>query len=112
MRLAALWLLVYGGLNSSEPFVLSPYILVCSTIPFTCRPNIVLCWRKDVKLNATSARQGHWAFDVGKSSSLLQLFIVSFASLYVEVMLIRWLGTEFRVFAYIQNLTLVACFLG
>src|SRR5262245_43431302 len=27
-------------------------------------------------------------------------------------MLIRWIGTEFRVFAYIQNLTLVACFLG
>ena len=112
MRLAALWLLVYGGLNSSEPLVLSPYILVCCTIPFTCRPNIVLRWRKDVKLNATSARQGHWILDVGRPGSLLQLFIVSFASLYVEVMLIRWLGTEFRIFAYIQNLTLVACFLG
>jgi len=45
-------------------------------------------------------------------ASLLQLLIVSFASLFVEVLLIRWIGTEFRLFAYIQNLTLVACFLG
>ena len=40
------------------------------------------------------------------------LFFVSFASLYVEVLLIRWIGTEVRVFAYFQNLALIACFLG
>ncbi len=45
-------------------------------------------------------------------SVLWPLFLVSFATLYVEVMLIRWLGTEVRVFAYFQNLTLIACFLG
>ena len=50
--------------------------------------------------------------DLNGRSSFSQLFIVSFASLYVEVMLIRWIGTEFRLFAYIQNLTLIACFLG
>jgi spermidine synthase len=45
-------------------------------------------------------------------SVLWPLFLVSFATLYVEVMLIRWLGTEVRVFAYFQNLILIACFLG
>lgn len=40
------------------------------------------------------------------------LFFVSFASLYIEVLLIRWIGTEVRVFAYFQNLALIACFLG
>ena len=45
-------------------------------------------------------------------SSRLQLLAVSFACLFVEVLLIRWIGTEFRLFAYVQNLTLVACFLG
>src|SRR5579862_8565104 len=40
------------------------------------------------------------------------LFLVSFASLYIEILLIRWIGTEVRLFAYFQNLTLVACFLG
>ncbi len=43
---------------------------------------------------------------------LWPLFLVSFACLYVEILLIRWLGTEVRVFAYFQNLALIACFLG
>lgn len=40
------------------------------------------------------------------------LFIISLASLYLELLLIRWVGTEVRVFAYFQNLTLLTCFLG
>src|SRR5262249_22026017 len=59
-----------------------------------------------------SGRRAEWILDADRTGSLSQLFIVSFASLYVEVMLIRWIGTEFRLFAYIQNLTLIACFLG
>src|SRR5580704_8379447 len=43
---------------------------------------------------------------------LWPLFLVSFSSLYLEILLIRWIGTEIRVFAYFQNLALVACFLG
>jgi spermidine synthase len=40
------------------------------------------------------------------------LFWVSFSSLYLEILLIRWIGTEVRLFAYFQNLALIACFLG
>jgi len=40
------------------------------------------------------------------------LFWISFVALYVEIMMIRWIGTEVRVFAYFQNLALIACFLG
>lgn len=40
------------------------------------------------------------------------LFAVSCAALYTEIMLIRWISTEVRVFAYFQNLALIACFLG
>lgn len=43
---------------------------------------------------------------------LRPLFVVSFAGLFIEVMLIRWVGTEVRIFAYFQNLALIACFLG
>ncbi len=42
----------------------------------------------------------------------LRLFVVSVATLFVEILLIRWIGTEVRIFAYFQNLALVACFLG
>src|SRR5262245_4456292 len=41
-----------------------------------------------------------------------RLFLVSFAALFVEILLIRWIGTEVRVFAFVQNLALLACFLG
>src|ERR1700746_2047127 len=50
--------------------------------------------------------------DPPRTRILWPLFLVSFASLYLEILLIRWIGTEVRLFAYFQNLTLVACFLG
>src|SRR6266852_4453898 len=50
--------------------------------------------------------------DTAGRSQSLRLFLTSFTALYVEIMLIRWVGTEFRLFAYFQNLTLIACFLG
>lgn len=45
-------------------------------------------------------------------SRLVRLFLFSCATLYVEILLIRWIGTEVRIFAYFQNLALIACFLG
>ena len=47
-----------------------------------------------------------------RRSLLWPVFLVSFAALYLELLLIRWIGTEVRVFAYFQNLALIACFLG
>jgi spermidine synthase len=45
-------------------------------------------------------------------ASLWRLFLVSSAALYLEIVLIRWLGTEVRIFAFFQNLSLIICFLG
>jgi spermidine synthase len=42
----------------------------------------------------------------------LALFAISVPSLFLEIMLIRWIGTEIRIFAYLQNTILVVCFLG
>jgi spermidine synthase len=42
----------------------------------------------------------------------LRLFVVSVAVMLAEMILIRWVGTEVRIFAYVQNLALIACFLG
>ena len=41
-----------------------------------------------------------------------QVFVVSVFILYLEMLLIRWVSTEIRIFAYFKNLTLIACFLG
>lgn len=40
------------------------------------------------------------------------IFLLSIIGLYLELLLIRWIGTEVRIFAYLQNTLLVACFLG
>lgn len=40
------------------------------------------------------------------------IFVISVLGLFVELMLIRWIGTEIRIFAYLQNTVLVVCFLG
>lgn len=46
-----------------------------------------------------------------KRTSLL-LFLASFVALYFELVVIRYLSTEIRVFAYLKNLPLIASFLG
>jgi len=46
------------------------------------------------------------------SSKTWRLLLVSSAALYLEIVLIRWIGTEVRIFAFFQNLSLIACFLG
>ena len=45
-------------------------------------------------------------------TALWRLLIVSSAALYLEIVLIRWIGTEVKIFAFFQNLSLIACFLG
>ncbi|HEY1755327.1 MAG TPA: hypothetical protein VGG72_08015 [Bryobacteraceae bacterium] len=49
---------------------------------------------------------------VARASNAWRLLLVSSAALYLEIILIRWIGTEVRIFAFFQNLSLIACFLG
>ncbi len=42
----------------------------------------------------------------------LHLFWVSFVLLFLELLIIRWLSAELRIFAYFNNLVLIVCFLG
>jgi hypothetical protein len=40
------------------------------------------------------------------------LFAISFAALFIEVMLIRYCGSQIRIFSFYKNVPLVSCFLG
>jgi len=40
------------------------------------------------------------------------IFLISVLGLFLEMLLIRWIGTEIMIFAYLQNTVLVVCFLG
>src|SRR6266849_1599660 len=49
--------------------------------------------------------------DLGTSSSA-GLILASVLGLYLELLLIRWISSEIRIFAYFKNFVLIACFLG
>lgn len=42
----------------------------------------------------------------------IDLFLISFISLYYELLIIRWLSSEIRIFAFFKNLPLMACLFG
>jgi hypothetical protein len=46
------------------------------------------------------------------NSSLIRIFAISMAALYFELLVIRYFGTEIRIFAYLKNITLIAGFCG
>jgi spermidine synthase len=49
---------------------------------------------------------------LAKRNPRIALFLASVTSLYLEMLVIRWISTEVRIFAYLQNTILVTCFLG
>lgn len=53
-----------------------------------------------------------WATPERRLRLTWELFLVSFLALYLELVVIRWLASEVRVFAYFKNLPLMASFLG
>ncbi len=48
----------------------------------------------------------------GPTNATLAIFLISVLGLFLEMLLIRWVSTEVRIFAYLQNTILVVCFLG
>ena len=48
----------------------------------------------------------------GPANQTWAIFLISVLGLFLEMLLIRWIGTEIRIFAYLQNTVLVVCFLG
>jgi SAM-dependent methyltransferase len=61
----------------------------------------------DAPVSQTALGTSGWS-----ARGLLFLFLASFVALYFELIVIRYLSTEIRVFAYLKNLALVASFFG
>ncbi len=62
---------------------------------------------RDVPASQAVSGNAGWS-----ARGLLLLFLASFVALYFELIVIRYLSTEIRVFAYLKNLALVASFFG
>ncbi len=58
--------------------------------------------------------RGNRAVDAGAARHVSEpaFVLASFVSLFLELLLIRWISSEVRLFAYLKNFVLIACFLG
>jgi spermidine synthase len=75
---------------------------------------IFLVYRVFRRLRATNATWGRLEIrieDLG-GFGYGQLVLISLLALFVEMLMIRWVSSEIRIFAYFKNFVLVACFLG
>ena len=62
---------------------------------------------REVSANQTAVVSSRWS-----APGYLPLFLASFVALYFELVVIRYLSTEIRIFAYLKNLALIASFFG
>ena len=64
------------------------------------------------KLGRTTVAK--WDFDLRDLGgfSYWLLIVFSIAGMFFEMMMIRWVSSEIRIFAYFKNFVLVACFFG
>jgi len=59
------------------------------------------------------SRFASWSFPLeAKGFSHWRLALVSLLGLFLEMLIIRWVSSEIRIFAYFKNFVLIACFLG
>ena len=79
---------------------------LCSTALF------LLYRRLEPKLTEVSEEQGRHLDSLPDEWVDWALPVAAALSIYLELVLIRWLGTVFPFFAFYKNLTLLACFAG
>src|SRR5437899_12164045 len=75
---------------------------------------VFVVYRLFRRLRTAAATPGRLEVDIQELGgfSYRQLILISLLSLFVEMLMIRWVSSEIRIFAYFKNFVLVACFLG
>ncbi len=72
----------------------------------------VLPMRPPARIADAFARWGTFDLDELGGFSYGRLILISAIGLFLELLLIRWISSEIRIFAYFKNLVLVGCFFG
>lgn len=100
--------------QSIQHFMDVAFLLVLSAV---INASLLRFYREQPAGNAVGTRPSwlaRWTFspDTLGGSSYRQLLLVSIAALFLELLMIRWISSEIRIFAYFKNFVLIACFLG
>jgi hypothetical protein len=75
----------------------------------------IFVWSQRVRLRSLWDRLNEVAEGAGNAPArraLLNLFVISFVVLFVEMALIRYVGSQTRIFAFYKNIPLIGAFLG
>jgi len=87
--------------------------LLCGAVLFWSFPLLAVSQRRRLRKALDHVAQlADGVSSPGPGHRLLGLFIASFAVLFIETMLIRYIGSQTRVFAYYKNIPLIGAFLG
>ena len=107
-QLAAAQVVPVPDVGTAELFLASICVIV-----ITVAVNVYLVGfiRRDA---STSPWQKKWEFSAAALGgfSWRNLALWSLLSLFMEMLMIRWISSEVRIFAYFKNFVLIACFLG
>ena len=90
---------------------MSSLILIIAIVSIGGTLLVVALLRPYSRSDAHPARLRFEVAEIG-TNVLLALFLASILGLYLEMLLIRWISSEIRIFAYFKNFVLIACFLG
>jgi SAM-dependent methyltransferase len=104
--------LVLLNINMGSSDISSVAVAVGAVI-FWCLPAVV--WSQRERLLAVRdsiARVADEETWTPSAHRLLSLFLISFVVLFVETMLIRYIGSQTRIFAFYKNIPLIGAFLG
>ncbi len=98
----------YGNPPSSTRYSHDPAAMISSLLPqlllLTGATALLLWyWLKSNRPDVSAARD---------AMPETRFVLASFVSLFLELLLIRWVSSELRIFAYLKNFILIACFLG
>jgi SAM-dependent methyltransferase len=79
---------------------------------FWCLPIAGYLQRDRIRRMASRLERVAEADPAESTPNLLDLFLISFIVLFVETMLIRYIGSQTRIFAFYKNIALIGAFLG
>ena len=87
--------------------------VVVGAILFWCFPLAAYSQRHRIRRLLTALeRVGSAEPTISRGATLIDLFLISFVVLFVETMLIRYIGSQSRIFAFYKNIALIGAFLG
>jgi spermidine synthase len=102
-----------------EPLKYPPlalFIILMAAVTATCaRALLSIYIERPSSMDARVRRWlARWEFEPSQLGgfSYFQLALASLLGLFLEMLMIRWISSEIRIFAYFKNFVLISCFLG